>query len=128
VQVKVLRNGKAKTFRIQIAERTDDKEIAASKGEKEETALGMTVSPLTPQLANQFGLPEGEGVVVIAVEPNSPAAEAEVREGDMILEIDHQSVKTLRDYNKYMDKAEKGQTISLLVRRKGGFVALNLTK
>jgi len=127
VEVKALRNGKEKTFRLEIAKRTDDKEVAASKGASEETALGMTVSPLTPQLASQFGLPEGEGVVVIAVEPGSPAAEAEVREGDLILEINHQSVKTLKDYN-YIDKAKKGQTISLLVRRKGGFVALNITK
>lgn len=128
VEIKALRNGKEKTFKIQIAKRTDDKEMAASQGATEETALGMTVTPLTPQLASQFGLPEGEGVVVTEVAPGSPADEAEIREGDLILEINHQSVKTLKDYNKYMDKVEKGETVSLLVRRKGGFVALNMTK
>ena len=128
VEIKALRNGKEKTFRIQIAERTDDKETVASKGTEEETALGMTVSALTPPLANQFGLPDGEGVVVVAVEPDSPAADADVQVGDLILEINHQSVKTIKDYNKSIDKVEKGETISLLARRKGGFVALNITK
>jgi serine protease Do len=88
----------------------------------------MTVSPLTPQLAKQFGLPEGEGVVVVAVGPDTPAAEAEVREGDLILEIDHRPVKTIKDYQRYVDQVKEGETVSLLVRRKGGFVALNITK
>jgi serine protease Do len=128
VKVKVLRNGKERTFRIKIAKRTDDKEMAAVQGGPEETELGMTVSPLTPQLARRFGLPEGEGVVVVAVEPDSPAAEAEVRKGDLVLEVNHKSVKTLKDYQKFMDKVKNGETVSLLVRRKGGFVALNITK
>ena len=128
VKVKVLRNGKEKTFRIKIAKRTDDKEMAAVQGKREKTELGMTVSPLTPQLARQFGLPEGDGVVVVAVEPESPAAEAEVREGDLILEVNHKSVKTLKDYQKFVGKLKKGETASLLVRRRGGFVALNITK
>jgi hypothetical protein len=37
-------------------------------------------------------------------------------------------VKTLKDYQKFMDKVKNGETVSLLVRRKGGFVALNITK
>jgi serine protease Do len=128
VKVKVLRAGKERTFRIKIAKRTDDKEKAAVQGGPEETELGMTVSPLTPQLARQLGLPPGDGVVVVAVEPDSPAAKAEVREGDLILEVNHKSVKTLKDYQKFVDKVNKGETVSLLVRRKGGFVALSITK
>jgi serine protease Do len=128
VDVKVLRDGKKRTFRIKIAKRTDDKEMAAKKGATEGTALGMTVSPLTPQLARQFGLPQGEGVVVVSVDPEGPAAEAEVREGDLILEINHKTVKTLKDYEKYTGKVKKGETASLLVRRRGGFIALNITK
>ncbi|MBW2109194.1 MAG: DegQ family serine endoprotease, partial [Deltaproteobacteria bacterium] len=100
VDVTVLRNGKKRTFDIKIAKRTEDKEKAATRG-GQETELGMTVSPLTRELARRYGLPEGEGVVVVAVEPGSPAAEADVQEGDLILEINHKSVTSLKDYQRY---------------------------
>lgn len=128
VDVTVLRNGKQHRFHIKIAKRTDEKEMAATKAGTEETQLGMRVAPLTEQLARRFGLPEDEGIVVVAVEQGSPAAEAEVQAGDLILEIHHKPVKTLDDYHRHIDKIKKGDTVSLLVRRRGGFVALSITK
>jgi serine protease Do len=126
--VKVLRDGKEHTFHIKIAKRTDDKETLAMKGAREETDLGMTVSSLTPELAMQLNIPEGEGVVVIAVEEGGPADKAEVHKGDLIVEIDHKPIKSLDDYHKHMRKVKEGDKVSLLVRRRAGFVALNITK
>ncbi len=128
VGIKVLRDGKERTFRIKIAKRTDDKEAVAVKGSGERTDLGMTVALLTPQLARQFNISETEGVVVVGVEEGSPADKAEVNEGDVIVEIDHKPIKTLDDYNRQIQKVKKGDTASLLVRRRAGFVALNITK
>jgi serine protease Do len=128
VKIKVLRDGKERTFRVAIAKRTEDKETLASKGPKEETDLGMTVSPVTPELARRYGLPEAEGIVVVDVEQGSPADKAEVREGDLILEIDHKPIKTLKDYNRRTENLKEGETVSLLVRRKTAFVALNITR
>jgi len=126
--VKVLRDGKERTFRVNIVKRTDEKETLAMKGPREETDLGMTVSPLTPQLARQFNLSETEGVVVVGVEKDGPADQAEVQEGDLILEIDRKSITTLEDYHALIKEVEKGETVSLLVRRRTGFVALSITK
>jgi serine protease Do len=128
VVVKVIRGGSEKTFSIKIAERTEDREAQAMKGSAEQTALGMTVSSVTPELARHYGLSEDEGVVVVAVDEESPAAEAEVEEGDLILEIDHKPVKTLDDYEQLVNEVKTGQTVSLLVKRRNGLVALNLTK
>jgi serine protease Do len=128
VTIKVLRQGKERTFRVKIVKRTDEKETLAMKGPREETDLGMTVSPLTPQLARQFNLSETEGVVVVEVEKGGPADEAEVQEGDLILEIDRRPVTTLEDYHDLTKKVKEGETVSLLVRRRTGFVALSITK
>jgi serine protease Do len=128
VTIKVLRQGKEHTFRVKIVKRTDEKETLAMKGPGEETDLGMTVSPLTPQLARQFNLSETEGVVVVKVEKGSPADEAEVQEGDLILEIDRRPITTLQDYHELIKKFKEGETVPLLVRRRTGFVALNITK
>lgn len=128
VVVKVIRGASEKTFSIKIAERTEDREAVAIKGSPEQTALGMTVSSITPEMARQYGLSESEGVVVVAVDEESPAAEAEVEEGDLILEIDHKPVKTLDEYEQLVNEVKTGQTVSLLVKRRNGLVALNLTK
>ncbi len=129
VAIKVLRKGKERSFRIKIAKRTDDKEtLATMQGSEEKTALGMTVSPMTKELARRFGIPEAEGIVVVTVEKDSPADKAEIREGDLILEIDHHSIRSLQDYHDRTGKTKEGETISLLVRRNTGFVALSITK
>ncbi len=128
ITVKVLRDGKERTFRIKVAKRTDEKETLAMRGGNEETELGMTVSSLTPELARQFSLPESEGVVVVAVEEGGPADRAEVQEGDVIVEIDHKPVRSLEDYHEHMREVKKADKVSLLVRRRAGFVALNVIK
>jgi serine protease Do len=128
VDVKVVRDGNEHSFRIKIAKRPEDKETMATRDSTEETELGMTVSPLTPELARRLRIPNGEGIVVVSVEKGSPADRAEVREGDLVLEIDHQPVKTVKDYQRHIRKVKKDETVSLLVRRRAGFVALSITK
>jgi serine protease Do len=88
----------------------------------------MTVSTLTSELARRFNLSEDEGVVVVSVEQGGPADKADVQEGDLILEIDHKPIKTLEDYQSKIERMEKGDTIPLLVKRRRGFLALNITK
>jgi len=57
--------------------------------------LGLTVSPLTPDLAARLRLPEdAEGVVVTNVDPEGPAAEARLRQGDLIVQANRQPVRT----------------------------------
>ncbi|NVM21269.1 MAG: DegQ family serine endoprotease [Desulfobacterales bacterium] len=128
VTIKVLRGGKERTVRVKIAKRRDEKETLALKGPRGETDLGMTVSPLTPELARQLDISEAEGVVVVRVEKDGPADKAEVREGDLIMEIDHKPIKTLEGYHREVQKVRKGQTVPVLVRRRAGFLVLNITK
>ncbi len=128
ITIKVVRSGEEHTIRVNIAKRTDDKEILALKQPDEETHLGMTVSTLTRELARRLNISETEGIVVVSVEQNGPADKADVQEGDLIVEIDHKPVKTLEDYQSEIEKVKKGETISLLVKRSRGFLALNITK
>jgi serine protease Do len=126
--IKVLRDGKERTFPVKIVKRTDEKETLAAKGRLEESDLGMTVSPVTSEMAREYNLTETEGVVVVGVEEEGSAHEAEVQEGDLILEIDRKPVKTLDDYHRIVGEVETGETVPLLVRRRSGFHVLNITK
>lgn len=128
ITIKVVRSGKELTFRVDIAKRTEDKESLALQQPVEETVLGMTVSALTKELAKRFNISETEGVVVVSVEQDGPADKADVQKGDLILEIDHKPIKTLDDYQSQIEKVKKGETVPFLIKRKRGFLALNITK
>jgi serine protease Do len=128
ITIKVVRGGKERTVRVAITKRTDEKEGLALQQPREETGLGMTVSTLTAALAKRFDISETEGVVVVGVERAGPADAADVQEGDLILEIDHKPVKTVQDYQSRIETVKKGETVSFLIKRRRGLLALNITK
>lgn len=128
ITIKVIRGGEKLTFWIKIVKRTEDKESLAQRQPMAETDLGMTVSPLTKDLARRFNISETKGLVVVGVEKGGQADKADIQEGDLVLEIDHKPMKTLEDYQSEIRKVKKGETIHLLIKRKRGFLAFNITK
>ena len=113
VQVKVIRDGKEITLPVTVGE-MKEAEVAATAQEGE---LGLTVQPLTPQLAESFGLERTDGLVISSVQPGSAAEEAGLRSGDVVVEINRQAVKSLADYNREIARSEKGKSVLFLVRR-----------
>lgn len=83
--------------------------------------LGMRVQPLTPELREQFRIDEDvNGVLVVDVEPDSPAAEAEIISGDIITEVAQQSVSTIDDLKSLIAEYGKpGESLLLRVARPG---------
>lgn len=127
VPVKVLRDKKAQTINVKIGEQPKDlaslgQEPAPAPGQGADTALaGVEVRSLTPEIAERFGLPaEASGVVITEINPESKAAGAGLRPGDVITEINRQSVKSLEDYRRIVGKLGKEENPLLLVNRRGG--------
>ena len=125
VTVEVIRKGEKKRFEVKIAKLNDAQERKEPVEEKSD--LGMTVNEITPELARQFGLSEESGLVVVQVEDNSPAAEAGIRQGDIIMEIDQEPVESVDAYRKRIRRYKKGDTILFLVRRSGATLYLTLS-
>ena len=113
VQIKVIRNGKETPLSLTIGEMKET-EVAATAQEGE---LGLTVQPLTPQLAETLGLERGAGLVISAVKPGSGAEEAGLRSGDVVVEINRRPVKNLADYNREIASNDKAKPFLFLVRR-----------
>jgi len=113
VRVKVLRDGKEMTLPLTVAEMKESEIIAATH----EGDFGLTLQPVTPQLAENFGLERAEGLVITAVKRGSAAEEAGLRSGDVITEINRQPVKNLADYNRELTRSDKAKSALLLVRR-----------
>ena len=91
-----------------------------------EKVLGLTVQPLTPELVRKFGLQAKAGVVVTEVAENSPAADKEIKAGDVITEVDHQPVRNLRDFRDALENADRkrGVVLNYLRGGSGRFVIL----
>ena len=123
--VKVLRDKQEKTVTIELGEMPSDRDRVASAAEERGTALlGLEVRPLTPEMARELKLDIEDGVVVTGVEPNSPAAEAGVRRGDVILEVDRKPVKSVAEFQRLAKQVRKDQP--LLVRLQRGTSSLYL--
>jgi serine protease Do len=96
--------------------------------QKSQEALGVEVQNVTKDFAEQFGYPLGEGVIVTGVIPGSPAAEAGIQPGDLIKNVNRQSVNSVDDFEKSVNRT-KDNKILLLIRRGeySQFVIVHLT-
>jgi serine protease Do len=87
--------------------------------EKSETALGLTVTNIDQQTARQLNLESDEGVVITKVKLNSPADEAGLQRGDVVLEINRKPVSDVGDYRELTSNLKKGDTLLFLIYRQG---------
>jgi serine protease Do len=117
-------SGEAKKLAIQIkpaeweaepAEVAAKSENPASK-ETSDANLGLTVQPLTRDLAEKFGVETTEGVVVASVEKDSPAGRQGIQPGNVITAVNSQPVATVRQYRNALKKADlkKGVLVNLV--------------
>ncbi len=136
VPVEVLRDGKTETLTITLGRREEAETVVPASADDDETGdqtelLGLGLSSVTPELAQQFQLPEdATGLVVTEVDPASDAAEKGLMVGDLITEAGQQPVTSAADFTTRIEEArEAGRKSLLLLVRRGGeprFVALVL--
>ncbi|HEV8142915.1 MAG TPA: PDZ domain-containing protein, partial [Methylomirabilota bacterium] len=85
------------------------------------SGLGVTVQPVTPEIARQLDLKHPSGVVVTRVDPDGTAAGAGVQRGDVIVEIDRKPVKSVDDFEKLTTRAG-GKQVLMRVQRGGSAI------
>lgn len=113
VNLQVNREGKVLDFKITIASLPDDTGAPTSAVNK----LGMELHTLTPELAKQFSLSEEQGVLVKSVKPDSPAAEADIRPGSIIVAVNRKPVKNVDEFAKAIQAAIKEERVLLMIRQ-----------
>lgn len=124
VDVKLWRNGAEKPVTVILAERPGSKVASAneeSKSEDPDVLDGVTVGDIEPELRKQFDIPESikAGVVITKIDPESPSAEAGIRVGDVILEIDRKPVADAKQAVEMSEKLKKEKKVLLRVSSKG---------
>lgn len=89
--------------------------------------IGLVVQDMDPNLAAYLKLPMGSGVVIKDVEPDSPAAKAGIREGDIINWAHDRKIGTVTDYQILMRDLQEGKTIQVRVLREGKELTIPVT-
>ena len=89
--------------------------------------LGVSIQPLTPELAKSFGLTEPKGVLVASVAEGSPAERAGVKPGDVIVRYDGKPVDSPRALPPLVANTEIGKTVELSIVRDGAVRPVEVT-
>ena len=132
VTVKIIREKKPKSIDLTIAEQPKNLAQAATEDNGDSVAPAgllsdIEVKELNNELAGRYGLKSSDrGVVVVRVKSGSPAEEAGVRDGDLVLEVDRKPVGTLKAYERVVASLSKDRAVLLLLRRQGRAIYLTL--
>ena len=116
VAVGFVRGGAARSTLVQFGE-PDPPRPEPPTAPHHPTALGIAVAELTPAMAQKIGYDQSRGLVIMTLEPGSPAEQAGVERGDILLRIGDQPVGDLLGYAEAMKSIASGQLIRLLLRR-----------
>jgi len=124
--LKVMRNGKMQEMSVTLGEFPSKEERASVDSANSDNSLqGVTVENLTPETTQELKLPATtQGVVVDKVSPASHAADAGLQAGDVIQQVNHQSVTNVKDYNQAVSSSKKDEPVLLLVDRNGNTMFL----
>lgn len=127
IELDVIRNGEHRTVTVDLGERKEDAVVASipSPPPQPEIKLGLNVQDLTPELADKFKVKDQKGVLVSKVDPGSVAQEQGLREGDLIKEVNRQTVTSTEEFKSAVSQAKKGESVLLrVVRENRAFYAV----
>lgn len=124
VDVEVMRNGKKKQFKVTIGRLPE--QIVVAKQTKEDGAkpseikaaklLGLSIAPMSEALRSKYAISgDVKGVVVTKVDPDSPAADKNIKEGNVIVEVTRSEVASPSDVKKQIDSVKKSGRKSVLL-------------
>ena len=118
-KVKILRDQTEKTVEIKVGQAPDERQAQQPRqgGSRERSMLGLEVRPVTPEIARQLNLRSTDGVVVTRVEDGTPAAEAGVQRGDVVKQLNGQTVKTMADFERLTRNMKDGDPLTVLLQR-----------
>jgi serine protease Do len=128
VSVELLRKGKALNFDVTIGRLPEGEEVEDAVKSEEEPApapapdpelddlLGLSIAPLTDEMRDRYKIGKSiEGVIITEVKPNSPAAQKNVKPGDVIVEVTQEKVKQPQDVKSRLLAVKKSGRRSVLL-------------
>ena len=131
VAVTALRNGRDQNFTVALAElpdreRPESEEESRNRGGSGNEKFGLTLQPLSAETASRYGLDaDDQGLLVTRVDPNGSAANAGIREGDLIQEVNRQPVQSVAQFSAAVVQSGARPAL-VLVKRRNAVIYLKL--
>jgi len=114
-EIKIIRDGKEKTVTATVAELEEERQKTSAMSAGKD--IGLTVTALTPNIARRYGYRTTKGLLVTDVDSSSDAGRKGIQPGDIILEVNRQSVSTEEEWDSIVGKKKSGDALLLRVRR-----------
>ncbi len=117
VDLDIVRGGKKLNKSVKIGTLDEGEAmVTAQRNGAKSKPLGLSLQNLTDDLAQRFGYDDAAGVVVTEVLPRSAAAAAGIEPGHLIVEVNRQAVRNVREFQDAVDSGDEGDSVLLLVR------------
>jgi Do/DeqQ family serine protease len=129
--VTVVRNGREQNMQVALTElpdrqRPETEETSSNNGPTTNDRFGLSLQPLTAEMASRYGLEaDDQGLVVTRVEPGSNGANAGIRQGDLIQEVNRQPVQSIAGFTTAM-RASGSRPALILLKRRNNVIFLTL--
>jgi serine protease Do len=123
IELGIIRDGNPQTVKVTVGEFHQNAEVADNSGSEPSKGgrLGLAVAPLTPDMRQQFSIPEHvNGAAIQSVRPASPADDAGLAPGDVIVEVNRHPVQSADSFVNEVRSVPAGKDILLLVWANGG--------
>jgi serine protease Do len=127
IHLKVARSGQSLDVPVTLgefnleAENKGERGNNVPKGGEKGAMSGVSVQTLTPDIRRELQVPEGtSGVVITDVDDDSPAAQAGLQQGDVIMQVNHRAVSNVADFNRAVRESGSRESTLLLVKRGQG--------
>jgi serine protease Do len=119
-KVKILRDQAEKLVEVKVGQAPDERQAAQQQrpgGGRARSMLGLEVRPVTPEIARQLNLRSTDGVIVYRVEDGTAAAEAGVQRGDIVKQLNGQTIRTMADFERLTRDMKEGDPLTVLLQR-----------
>src|SRR5258706_9515 len=116
ITLKIFRDKKEQVVGVRIGELADDNDLNQPT-ETRDPELGLRVQRITPEAARRLGLSSAKGVLVVEVQPGSPAELVGIEPADVIREVNQRPVSNIKEFERATRLGRRGDRILLLVQR-----------
>jgi serine protease Do len=115
VEVELVRDGKTVTLTVKLGERKNG--VTEDEDDPKVAEFGLSVQEITPELRKHLEIQTEQGVVVTGVSPDGPAADAGLRRGDVIVEVNRQEVSDMDAYRDALLKSKGKESVLFVIMR-----------
>ena len=131
-KIEVLQGGQTKTVSVKVTSLPSEQQMANANAAGQQEGVGLALAPISPELRSQLDLPEHmNGAAVVNVKPGSPADQAGIQQGDVIVGVGTEPINSAQQAAHAIREAtQRNHAVALRVFRDGQteFVAVNMNK